>query len=103
MKVTNQNKISFGQAVPTEALLKSALGIHKFEDAKILNQSMGVMYSGHIGFHKRAVSISENILSKNPEIAELIQKLKSENSLKQQLKSIKLAVKNIGENVDVVV
>ena len=103
MKVESQNQISFGQVVPTEALLKSALGIHKFEDAKTLNESMGIKYSGHVSFYKRAVSISENILSKNPELAELIQRLKSESSLEQQLKSIKLAVKNIGENVDVVV
>ena len=103
MKIENQNQISFGQVVPTEALLKSALGIHKFEDAKILNQSMGIKYSGHVSFYKRAITISENILSKNPEIKDLIQKLKSESSLEQQLKSIKLAVKNIGENIDVVV
>lgn len=103
MKIKNELKISFGQLVPTEALLKSALGIHKFEDAKILNQSMGIKYSGHVSFYKRAVTISENILSKNPKIKDLVLKLKSENSLEQQLKSIKLAVENIGENVDVVV
>ena len=64
---------------------------------------MGIKYSGHVSFYKRAVTISENILSKNPKIKDLVLKLKSENSLEQQLKSIKLAVENIGENVDIVV
>ena len=103
MNIISQNEISFGQVVPTEPLLKSALGIHKFDDAKILNQSIGVKYSGHISFYQRAIKIADEIISKNPELKKIVTELKTENITERQIKAIKSAVARIGENIDVAI
>ena len=103
MNTISQNKISFGQVVPTEPLLKSALGIHKFDDAKILNQSIGIKYSGHISFYQRAIQIAEEIISKNPELKNIVTELKSKTHPEQQTLAIKSAVARIGESIDVAV
>ena len=84
MKITNsQNQINFGQKVPTKALLKSALQKQNFEEAKELNLSLGVKFSGHIGFHKRALLIAENACKKNKKIQEMVNHLK-ENPFTQK-------------------
>ena len=77
MEISNtQHNINFGQKVPTKALLKSALQMQNFEEAKELNISLGIKYSGHIGFHKRALTIAENACKKNPKLQEIVNQLK---------------------------
>ena len=96
MKITNsQNQINFGQKVPTKALLKSALQKQNFEEAKELNLSLGVKFSGHIGFHKRAVLIAQNACKKNKSLQELVTRLK-ENPLTQNSEIEKIAKQTKG-------
>ena len=58
MNIQYNNNLHFGQKLPTKALLKSALEIHDFEDAKLLNLSMGTKYSGKVSFYIRAKNIA---------------------------------------------
>lgn len=96
MKITNsQNQINFGQKVPTKALLKSALQKQNFEEAKELNLSLGVKFSGHIGFHKRALLIAEKACKKNKFLQELVTRLK-ENPLTQNAEIEKIAKQTKG-------
>ena len=95
-------KISFQNKIPTEPLLKSAFGIHQFEDAKILNNSVGVMVSGHISFHTRAAKIAREILDKNPSLKDFIAKFKNCEKNKK-LECVNSFVKEFGEYIDVVV
>ncbi len=84
MEISNtQHNINFGQKVPTRAFLKSALKTQNFEEAKELNLSLGIKYSGHIGFHKRALLIAENACKKNKKIQEMVKHLK-ENPFTQK-------------------
>lgn len=77
MKVTNSQKhINFGQKVPTKALLKSALQKQNYEESRELNLSLGIKYSGHIGFYKRALAIAENACKKNENLQKMVEKLK---------------------------
>ena len=103
MMINSFNKVNFGAKVPTEPLLKSALGLHMFEDAKILNNSVGVTVSGHISFYNRASKIAQNIIEKNPQIEKLISEIKIQISKEEQLKQINQYVKKYGDTIDVVV
>ena len=64
MKVEYQNNTTFGQKVPTRALFKSALGIQAYEDAKELNYSLGIKYTGRKGFYPRAAEIANLIVDR---------------------------------------
>ena len=97
------NSITFGELIPTEQLLKSAVRIHKFEDAKILNNAIGVNYSGHISFYKRAIEISERIIKNNPMVAEIVSGLKKIANPQAQAEEIKNLKTKYGEYLDVVV
>ena len=101
--LNSDSKITFGHFVPTEPLLKSALKLHKYEDAKILNNSLGVQYSGHISFYKRAITIANNIVKKNPEIEAVIKKINSLQGQEEQLQAIRRIKTEYGENIDVVI
>lgn len=103
MNTVKNHRISFQHFVPTEPLVKAALGIHKFEDAKLLNNSVGIMTSGHISFYKRAINIAKNILEKNPELRILIEEIAENTSVEQQLDRIKNYVHKYGECIDVVI
>lgn len=93
---------NFGHIVPTEPLLKSALEIHKYEDAKVLNQAIGIKYSGHVSFYKRAIKIAQDIIEKNPQVKDIVEKLKLMD-LEQQLREINNIKSSVGENIDVIV
>ena len=104
MNILNQNQtITFGQLVPTEPLLKAAIKIHKFEDAKILNKAVGVNYSGHIGFYQRAIVISDKIIKDNPNIAEIVSHLQKIEDLQAKQKEIELIKTKYGEYIDLIV
>lgn len=102
MNIQNNKNITFGQLIPTKALLKSALGIHKFEDAKILNQSVGIKAPGHQGYHKRASLIASNAVEKNKNIQEILYKLKKLTPEQQEKEIINL-VSKIGEEIDITI
>ena len=104
MNILNQNQaITFGQLVPTEPLLKAAIKIHKFEDAKILNNAIGVNYSGHISFYQRAIVISDRIIKNNPKIAEIVSDLQNTADLQAKLKKIELIKIKYGESLDLII
>jgi hypothetical protein len=89
MNISNQNqKITFGQLVPTEPLLKAAIKMHKFEDAKVLNNAIGINYSGHISFYQRAITIADGIIKKNPEVAEIVSALQKITDSQAKIKEI---------------
>ena len=104
MRITKQNNVKFfGQKVPTEPLLKSAVKLHKFEDAKSLNQAIGIKYSGHISFYERAINISNRIIKLNPDIEKLVSNLKTLNNAVKQQEEINRIKKEIGETIDVII
>ena len=104
MNISNQNqKITFGQLVPTEPLLKAAIKMHKFEDAKVLNNAIGINYSGHISFYQRAITIADGIIKKNPEIAEIVSALQKITDSQAKIKEIARIKTKYGESLDVIV
>ena len=104
MNILKQNQtITFGQLVPTEPLLKAAVKIHQFGDAKILNNALGVTYSGHIGFYQRAITIADGIVKNNPEIAEIVSSLQKFSDSQAKIKEIKRLKTKYGEYFDVTV
>lgn len=102
MNIHYNNNPHFGQQLPTKALFKSALGIHEFEDAKLLNLSMGTKYAGKVSFHIRAQNIAQNVTDKNKNIEELVLKMKN-YSKPQQLQEINKLTSTLGETIDVIV
>ena len=104
MKILDQNQTTaFGQLVPTEPLLKASVKIHDFEDAKILNKALGVNYSGHISFYKRAITISDEIIKNNPEIAKIVSVLKGITDIQAKKEEIERIKAKYGEYFNVVV
>ena len=101
MKVENSN-INFYHLIPTEAFLRSAAKIHNFEDAKLLNYSVNVKYSGWISFYKRAIKIAESIINKNPELQKTVTEIIQEENIEQKQVLIKNFVKLKGETIDVI-
>lgn len=99
IEYTNQHT-SFGTLLPTKPLIKSALGNQNFQEAKELNLSLGIKYSGHIGFHKRAVNIANKVCAKNEKFNEIIQTLKNLPSEKQEQK-IEQLISTLGDKLDV--
>lgn len=100
----NQNQtINFGQLVPTKPLLKATVRMHNFEESKNLNNAVGVYYSGHISFYKRAIIIADKISKDNPEIAEIVSALKKITDPQIKMKEIDRLNIKYGENIDVVV
>ena len=104
MNILNQNyTVTFGQLVPTEPLLKAAMKMHKFEDAKVLNNAIGVNYSGHVSFYKRAITISDEIVKKNPNVAEIVSALHKIADSQAKMKEIERIKTKYGEYLDVIV
>ena len=56
--------INFGQLVPTEALLKSALKIHNFREGKSLTLAVDKSFPGSVGYFNKAINIAKIIQSK---------------------------------------
>jgi len=98
----NNNNINFGQLMPTKILIKSALGRQNFEESKFLNQTLGVKYSGYLGFHKRAGNIAKNVIDKNENFRKIIENIKSLPDAQQTFEIDKI-VSSIGENIDVII
>jgi len=101
--LSNNQTITFGQLVPAEPLLKAAIKIHKFEDAKILNNALGVNFSGHIGFYKRAIVISDQIIKNNPNIAKIVSDLQKISDLQTKINEIERIKTQYGEYLDLIV
>ena len=101
IKCNNQNT-SFGTLVPAKPLIKAALGYPTFEEAKSLNLSIGVKYSGHIGFHKRAIKIANEICTKNENFNTLIKNLKKipKDTRENEINNI---ISQLGEQLDVLI
>lgn len=97
---TTTQYTSFGTLIPAKPLIKSALGNPTFQEAKILNRSLGIKYSGHIGFHKRALKIASEICTKDEKFNKIITELKKLPPEKQQTK-IDNIVSELGENIDI--
>ena len=88
--------------MPTAPLLRSAAKIHNFEDAKLLNRSINVKYSGWSNFYKRAIKIADDVIKKNPEIAQFVNKINNAENIKQKVALINEFVNTNGENIDVI-
>ena len=99
MKINNN--LSFGQKIPTEPLLKRALDINSYSDAKEVYCSVSTKFPGHQGYNKKALEIVEQAQQKNKFIADIIKKLKSLSSKEEQLLEIKNLKKELGENIDI--
>lgn len=97
IKQIHNNNPAFGQIVPAGAIIKSALGTPTYEEAKALNFSLGVKYSGHISFHKRALKIAETACAKDKNFNEIIQKLKNLSAEKQTQEIKIITEKNNGQ------
>lgn len=102
MNIQNNSNITFCQLMPTKALLKTAAGINNFEEAKSLNQSIGVKYAGHIGFHKRAANIVQNIVEKDKNFQQMVNQIMN-LPVEQRLTEINKIVSTVGENIDVII
>ena len=102
LKLINCNNVNFGHIVPTEPLLKSALRIPSFNEAKTLNQIFGTKYSGHISFHKRAIKIAEDILDKNLPLQEFVDKIGLFQTKESKIKEIEAFITKYGDNIDVI-
>lgn len=99
MKV--QNNITFGQKIPTEPLLKRALDIHSYDDAKKVYCSVSTKFPGHQGYNYKALEIVNQAQQKNPFFAEIIKRLKSLSTKEEQLREIKNLNKELGDNLDI--
>ena len=97
-----QNNITFGQKIPTEPLLRRALDIHSFDDAKEVYCSVSTRFPGHQGYNYKALEIVEQAQQKNPFLTEIIKRLKSLSTKEEQLKEIKNIKKELGENIDLI-
>ena len=103
MKIAdNDSKITFCQLLPTAPLLRSAAKIHNFEDAKSLNISVNIKYSGWISFYKRAIKIADEVIKKNPEITKIVDAINKADNIKQKNALINKFVNTNGENIDVI-
>jgi len=102
MRIANTDNIPFEKLLPTEALLKSALRIHKYEDAKLLSNSMGITIPGKRSFYNHALDIAENVISKNKVIREFVEKFKDKLPQEKYF-AVRNAVEKYGKNIDVVV
>jgi len=99
---TLHQQVNFGQKVPTEYLLKAALKKIDFTEAKALNQSIGVQYSGHIGFHKRALVLAENACKHDDVLQQIVSRLSkiaNEKELNNEIKRIA----DCGEMTDIII
>lgn len=99
---TIQSHVNFGQKVPTEYLLKAALKKINYTEAKALNQSIGVQYSGYIGFHKRALALAENACKNDDTLKQIVgrlSKIANENELINEIKRIA----DCGEMTDIII
>lgn len=94
------NSPSFGTLVPRKALLRTALRINSFEDAKEINQKLGVNYAGHIGFHVRATRIADSVYKKDKEFRQTVDRLK-DLPQKDCLREINSITSKMGENIDI--
>lgn len=104
MNISNQNqRISFGQLVPTVPLLKATIKMHKFEDAKVLNNAIGINYSGHISFYQRATAIADRIVKNNPKVAEIVSELQKITDSQAKIKEIERIKTKYGEFIDVTI
>lgn len=97
-----QNNITFGQKVPTEPLLKRALDIHSYNDAKEVYYAVYTKFPGHQGCNFKALQIVEQAQQKNMFFAAIINRLKSLSTKEEQLKEIKSLKKELGENIDLI-
>ena len=99
MEISN-DRIIFGQRVPTLPLLKVAFNSYKFEDAKILNNSLGITCPGHQGFYKKASIIANRIKDNNPEYSKLLDEIKLNFSGEINELKLKSISENLGEYLD---
>ena len=97
-----QNNITFGQKIPTEPLLKRALDIHSYNDAKEVYYAVHTKFPGHQGCNYKALEIVEQAQKKNTFFDDIIKKLKSISTKEEQLKEIKNIKKELGENIDLI-
>jgi len=102
MRIANTDNIPFGKLLPTEALLKSALRIHKYEDAKLLSNSMGITAPGKKSFYNHAVDIAQNAVLKNKFIKEFAEKYK-DKPIWEKYNGIRAVLEKFGENIDVTI
>lgn len=102
MNTINQhNSIYFGQLVPTNELLKCALNIHRYEDAKALVTSYDNRFPGHQGFSGKAKKFVESALEKNQFLKEIVEKLKQAPNKKTQELEIKNIISQYGNKLDI--
>ena len=102
---TISNNITFGEKIPTEYFLKTALKLQNFDEAKFLIQyTQGVKTSGKYGFHQRAMKYAEQILEKNKLLKDIVDDLKSKNlSQEEQIIKIGKITSELGQYVDITV
>lgn len=101
MNINNKNNIQFGQYIPSSLLFKCALNPPKYEDSKNLCQAIDNRFPGFVGFVGKARIYVTNIKNKNPEIANIINRIdKIQNPQTRQLEMQK-AVKELGDFIDV--
>lgn len=103
MMINNYNNISFGQKVPTSALLKVGAGIYDFDDAKALSLISDKRFPGHVGYYKKAVNFVRNITEKNEDINNMMKSINNLQSKENKLEVIRKMVMQLGKEIDVTV
>lgn len=100
---TNYNNINFGQKIPTSPFLKIGSGIFNFEDAKNLCQVFDKKFPGNVSYYKRAQKHAENIGQKNPNLKNILDNISRIEENKNKLKEINRFIKELGEEIDVII
>lgn len=100
---TNYNNINFGQKIPTSPFLKIGSGIFNFEDAKNLCQLFDKKFPGNVSYYKRAQKHAENIGQKNPNLKNILDNISRIEENKNKLKEINRFIKELGEEIDVII
>lgn len=102
MNIQNYGQnINFGHKVPADILIKAALKKMSYEDAKALNQSIGVRYSGHIGFHKRALAIAEKVCKQDENFKKTVEKIAQITNPFEREKEIQKITAENGGMIDI--
>ena len=100
---TNYNNINFGQKIPNSPFLKIGSGIFNFEDAKNLCQVFDRKFPGNVSYYKRAQKHAENIGQKNPNLKNILDNISRIEENKNKLKEINRFIKELGEEIDVII
>ena len=101
MNINNYNQISFGQKVPTGALLKIGGGVYDYDDAKTICTLLDKKFPGHVGYYKKATQHVKNIAEKNNNINQIFDSINDISNKNDKLAIIRKIVMKIGKEIDV--